>query len=172
MEPTILQLIAEQGPLGILLVILYHLWAARSKAMHTEAMGRMDAAMAELKAAAGTIREAAAIIEGAKAAAAPVHPIRPLGSRQGRVFTPLLLLIAAILSAVMLLAGCGSVPAQGRADLAFGFKAWEEDKRPTLTDEEYAALSEEDRELYMPQSREYARRVFWREATKTAEHGQ
>lgn len=172
MEPTILQLIAEQGPMGVLLVILYHLWNTRTKAMHAEAMARMDATLARVEAAAASIREAAAsIIEGAKGAA-PVHPIRPLGSRQGRVYTPLLLLIAAILSAVMLLAGCGSVPAQGRADLAFGFKAWEEDKRPTLTDEEYAALTDDERKLYMPQSREYARRVFWREATKTAEHGQ
>lgn len=78
---------------------------------------------------------------------------------------------ALILALILLLAGCGTIPAQVESDMRFGFQAWEQDKRPTLPDADYGALDDERRELYMPESRDKARRAFWRQALKTAAHG-
>lgn len=86
-----------------------------------------------------------------------------------------LLMIATLvllgLCAGKLLVGCGTIPAQVESDLHFAHKAWQQDKRPTLPDDEYAALSETERELYMPASRERARRAFFEQALQTAAHG-
>lgn len=38
-----------------------------------------------------------------------------------------------------------------------GWERWEQDKRPTLSNEDYTALSEEERKLYLPEAKVNAR---------------
>jgi hypothetical protein len=73
-----------------------------------------------------------------------------------------------IILAVVALAGCTTAPEQVKDDMEFAYKAWEEDKRPTLGNDDYAALTEEQRKPYMPESRDRARRAFFAQAIKTA----
>jgi outer membrane biogenesis lipoprotein LolB len=74
---------------------------------------------------------------------------------------------ALMLCALLLLGAC-SITEQTRRDLEFGYKAWQEDKRPALPDEEYGELDETGRALYMPEARKRAREAFWSQALKTA----
>ena len=39
-----------------------------------------------------------------------------------------------------------------------GWERWEQDKRPTLDNEAYSALSEEERKLYLPEAKVNARK--------------
>jgi hypothetical protein len=55
------------------------------------------------------------------------------------------------------LAGCGSIPVDvAQAGNQF-IREWEQDKRPTLPDAEFYALSEEQQKFYMPETKVKAR---------------
>lgn len=80
--------------------------------------------------------------------------------------------VVVILAVVALAASaCQSVADQVVSDLQFAEKAWEEDKRPTADDESYAQMSVAERENYIPESLDHARRRFFAQAISTARAG-
>lgn len=75
-----------------------------------------------------------------------------------------------LLTATVVVTGCGSIPADVARGGDHAWEVWEQDKRPTLPDAEYDALPAEKQKFYMPQTKEAAR-LWEREQWTRRVHG-